>query len=122
MSLTTTEVLASAGVGARGCHWIEGDDYLERIHRGEEIYCGAPTLRAGGPYCAVHHKRAYVDPDAPDREQQREPPDFTSGQRQRFVMLRCAGLSFARAVDLAIRPPARLLLPRRPLVPRRLAA
>lgn len=30
-----------------GCHWIDGDDYHERIHRGEEIYCGAPVRRSG---------------------------------------------------------------------------
>lgn len=101
-----------------GCNWIDGDDYLERLHRGEEIYCGAPTLRAGKSYCAVHRARAYLSTAASDFMEQRiEPPELTPGQCHRFIALRRAGLSFARAVDLALRPPANLLIARRATPP-----
>jgi hypothetical protein len=32
---------------AGGCHWIEGDDFLERLHRGEAIYSGTPVREPG---------------------------------------------------------------------------
>jgi hypothetical protein len=93
------------------------------MRRSEEIYCGAPVLGLGSAYCAVHWNRAYLAPASPGFEHRRaEAIELTAGQRHRFIVLRRAGLSFARAVDLAIRPPASLLLPRNPLVPRRLAA
>lgn len=45
-----------------GCRWIEGDDHLDRIHRGEDIYCSAPVRRLGDSYCAAHWARVYIDP------------------------------------------------------------
>jgi hypothetical protein len=53
------------------CRWIEGDDYLDRIHRGEEIYCNAPVRRLGESYCAAHRARAYIDRRSPRRETER---------------------------------------------------
>jgi hypothetical protein len=51
-----------------GCRWIEGDDYLDRLHRGEDIYCNAPVRRLGDSYCATHRARAYIDPRSSQRE------------------------------------------------------
>jgi hypothetical protein len=51
-----------------GCHWIERDDYLDRIHRGEEIYCNVPVRHFDESYCAAHRARAYVDPRSPLHE------------------------------------------------------
>jgi hypothetical protein len=53
------------------CRWIEGDDYLDRIHRGEKIYCSAPVTRLGESYCAAHRARAYINRRSPHRESER---------------------------------------------------
>lgn len=59
-----------------GCRWIDGDDYLDRIHRGEDIYCSAPVRRLGESYCAAHCARAYIDPrSSPLKTARRD--DFT---------------------------------------------
>jgi hypothetical protein len=45
-----------------GCRWIEGDYFVERMRRGEEIYCNAPVRRFGESYCTTHWARVYTDP------------------------------------------------------------
>lgn len=109
--------------GGSSCCWIEGDDHIERLRRGEEVHCCRPVRRPGEPYCAAHRARAYLVPGAPDFEEQRVGQlELTPGEYRRYVALRRAGLSFARAVDLATRPLASLLIPRRLPVAQRLAA
>lgn len=41
-----------------GCRFIEGEDFLDRLKRGENIFCGAET-QAGKPYCEGHAIRCY---------------------------------------------------------------
>jgi hypothetical protein len=58
-------------LSASTCPWIEGDDFIERMHRGEAIYCPARPIRPGASFCAEHHARAYIS-SAAIRRQRRE--------------------------------------------------
>ena len=44
----------------QGCRFIEGEDYLERIQRGEDIYCGAKVARDLGSWCEKHEKIVFI--------------------------------------------------------------
>jgi hypothetical protein len=61
LMLARAKMLLWAVESEPGCRWIEGDDYLDRIHRGEDIYCNAPVRGFGDSYCAAHWARAYID-------------------------------------------------------------
>lgn len=80
------------------CQWIEGDDFAERLHRGEAIYCGAKVRRAGEPYCPTHRARAYLPPRL---DPQRPPAELTLEQGERCGEQRRGGLPFSKAIDLA---------------------
>lgn len=42
-------------LGNRSCRWPFEE-------AGEKLYCGAPTMRAGQPYCRACHERAWIKP------------------------------------------------------------
>ena len=50
----------AAGLQRPGCRWIEADDFLARMNRGENIYCDAPVAALGVSWCAAHLKRIYT--------------------------------------------------------------
>jgi hypothetical protein len=99
-TVATALALPHLAGAACGCLWIDGDDFLERLHRGERIHCGAPARRPGESYCAKHHARAYL-PTWQDAHRQLE--DLTLEQRQRYGDLRRGGLPFGKAIELARR-------------------
>ena len=43
-----------------GCRWIESADYLARLKRGEEIFCGRPVAETSGSWCAAHRARVWA--------------------------------------------------------------
>jgi hypothetical protein len=43
-----------------GCRWIEGNNFVERLKRGEQIYCGKTVATVGSPWCKEHHARVWV--------------------------------------------------------------
>jgi hypothetical protein len=47
--VATALALPHQAGAACGCRWIDGDDFLERLHRGEGIHCSAPARRPGEP-------------------------------------------------------------------------
>ena len=51
---------APAPLIGRSCRWIEGEDYIARIRRGESPYNCPDAPLLGKPYCAVHYERAHV--------------------------------------------------------------
>lgn len=56
------------------CQFIEGDDFVARIRKGEDIFCGAAVLvhRVKGDlressFCPEHHHRCWTPPPEPKR-------------------------------------------------------
>lgn len=44
---------------AKGCRFIEAPDFLARLDRGENIYCGAPVVGPEHAWCHTHRSRVY---------------------------------------------------------------
>jgi hypothetical protein len=58
--LARLRLLLPAVASPRSCRWIEDDDFVDRIHRGDEIFCNAPVRNVGESYCAMHRSRVYA--------------------------------------------------------------
>ena len=41
-------------VAITGCRYIEADDFLARLRRGEQIHCGKPTTAIDESWCKLH--------------------------------------------------------------------
>lgn len=82
----------------RGCRWIEGKDYLERMGRGEAIYCGAKVTEPGGVWCAAHRARVYHRPTGQANWFRDAFGTLTGEQRAAFKRLRGGGMAATAAL------------------------
>ena len=92
-----------------GCRWIEGEDFLERAHRGGDIFCGAPVHKTGESWCTDHRARVYFTRGSARHEAELT-ASFAPAERATFLRLRASGLELMPAVMIVIRsrrrPPA----------------
>lgn len=76
-----------------GCRFIAGDDFLDRIRKGEgfdTLYCGQPVITPGGSWCQTHHEIVWVKPW---RKRAVDPLAMSREQRDYYVKLRRSGFS-----------------------------
>ncbi len=55
-----SKIKTAVAPGPAGCRFIAGEDFLERMRRGEEIHCCRPVSAPGISWCNEHLRIVYV--------------------------------------------------------------
>jgi hypothetical protein len=103
VSLLPARDIHRAGGGACGCRWIEDDDhFIERIRRGEDVFCGCPVERPGDAWCAQHRARVYLRRGSAQHEAELT-AELSPAEHAEYHRLRAKGLALVPAVAVIIR-------------------